>query len=41
MRGGVQADVLMYDTDIEDLEILNKIIMSNIESTKKTGMPLI
>ena len=41
MRGGVSSDVLFYDTDIEDLEIINKIILENIEATKKSGMPLV
>ena len=41
MRGGVDGHNLLYDTDLEDIEILNKIIEENIETTKKTGMPLI
>jgi len=41
MRGGVSSDALLYDTDLEDLEILSKVIGENIETTKKTGMPLI
>jgi hypothetical protein len=41
MRGGVDAHKLMYETDIEDLSILNKIIDENIETSKKAQMPLI
>lgn len=41
MRGGVDAHKLLTDTDIEDLEVLNKIIQENIETAKKTQMPLI
>jgi hypothetical protein len=41
MRGGVDAHNLLYDTDLEDIEVLNKVIEENIETTKKTGMPLI
>ena len=41
MRGGVDAHTLLVDTDLEDLEILSKIVSENIESTKKSGMPLI
>jgi hypothetical protein len=41
MRGGMDAHKLLSDTDIEDLEILNKIVEENIETSKKTQMPLI
>lgn len=41
MRGGVTSDVLLYDTDLEDLEIIGKIVEENIEASKKTGMNLI
>jgi hypothetical protein len=41
MRGGVDAHTLMTNTDLEDIEVLNKIIEENIESAKKTQMPLI
>lgn len=41
MRGGVSADVLMYDTDLDDLEIIGKIVEENIEASKKTGLNLI
>lgn len=41
MRGGVDSHVLMYESDIEDLEILSKVIKDNIETTKKTGLPLL
>jgi len=41
MRGGVSSDVLLYETDVEDLQIMNKIILGNIEATKKSGLSLI
>ena len=41
MRGGVDAHTLMYHTDIEDIEILQKVIDENLEATKKSGLPLL
>jgi len=41
MRGGVNYHDLLYDTDIEDQEIMRKIIKDNIENTKNAKMPLI
>jgi hypothetical protein len=41
MRGGVTSEALFYDTDLDDLEVLSKVIQENIETTKKTGMPLV
>jgi hypothetical protein len=41
MRGGVSSDVLMYGTDLEDLQIISKIVEENIEASKKTGMNLV
>lgn len=41
MRGGVDSNVLMYHTDIDDIQVLNTVIEENIESTKKSGMPLL
>jgi len=41
MRGGVDSYILMHETDIEDMEILAGIVKDNIESTKKTGLPLL
>jgi len=41
MRGGVDSWVLLHDTDLEDFEIMNKIVLSNIENAKTTGMPVI
>ncbi len=41
MRGGVSVHDLLYDTDIEDQEIMNNIIKDNIENTKNAKMPLI
>ena len=40
MRGGVQATDL-FNSDIEDIEILHKIIEENIETAKKTGQLII
>lgn len=41
MRGGVDSETLFYNADLEDLNILTKIVSENIESTKTTGMPLV
>lgn len=41
MRGGVSFDTLMYDTDLEDVDIMQRIIKDNIENTKNAKMPLI
>tara|TARA_B100000900_G_scaffold410071_1_gene427148 strand:+ start:3944 stop:4123 length:180 start_codon:yes stop_codon:yes gene_type:complete len=41
MRGGVTVSELLYDTDLEDQEIMNNIIKQNIENTKNAKMPLI
>ena len=41
MRGGVTADELFYKYSIEDRIMLDKIIKENIETTNKTGMPII
>jgi len=41
MRGGVQAHDLFWNYSYEDREVLSKIIKDNIETTNKTGMPLI
>ena len=41
MRGGVDAVKLLNDSDLEDLEILSKIVQENIETSKKTGTPMI
>jgi len=41
MRGGVSAHELLWRYSQDDREILNKIIMEHIETTNKTGMPLI
>lgn len=41
MRGGVSIERLMYDTDLEDIEILNNIIKDNIENTKNSRLPLL
>tara|TARA_Y200000002_G_scaffold358773_1_gene342510 strand:+ start:804 stop:929 length:126 start_codon:yes stop_codon:yes gene_type:complete len=41
MRGGVDSYKLLHDTDLEDFEIMNKIVMDNIKNSKDTGMPLV
>jgi len=41
MRGGADSYVLLHDTDLEDLDIIGKVVEENIETTKKSGMPLI
>jgi hypothetical protein len=41
MRGGVTIEQLLYDTDIEDQEVMSRIIKENIENTKTAKMPLI
>jgi hypothetical protein len=41
MRGGADEKVLLTETDLEDLEILSRIVKENIESTKNSKMPLI
>jgi hypothetical protein len=40
MRGGVTANDLMYLYSFEDRKIMYKIVKDNIETTNKTGMPL-
>lgn len=41
MRGGISVDTLLYDTDMEDQEIISKIVKDNIENTKNAKMPLL
>jgi|TARA_B110000196_G_C20756244_1_gene480007 hypothetical protein len=41
MRGGVDSHVLLHDTDLEDFEVMNKIVMENIKNAKDSGMPII
>lgn len=41
MRGGVSSNDLLYNTDVSDMEIISGIVEENIETIKKTGMPLI
>ena len=41
MRGGVDSHILLHDTDLEDFEVMNKIVMENIKNAKDTGMPII
>lgn len=40
MRGSITIEQV-YALDIEDREIISKIILENIENSKKTGMTLI
>jgi hypothetical protein len=41
MRGGVSAHDLTWCYSVDDREIISKIIKDNIETTNKTGIPLI
>lgn len=41
MRGGITIEQLLYDTDIEDQEVMSNIIKENIENTKNSKMPLL
>jgi len=41
MRGGVSSEDLFWIYSVEDREILNDIIKEHIETTNKTGLPLI
>jgi glycyl-tRNA synthetase alpha subunit len=41
MRGGVDAHDLFWEYSAEDRIIINDIIKENIESTNKTGLPLV
>jgi len=41
MRGGVQAEDLLWRYSYEDREILSRIVKENIETTNKTGIALI
>lgn len=41
MRGGLDVHNLMSDTDLEDISIINKVVEENIETVKKTNMPLL
>lgn len=41
MRGGISVDQILYDTDIEDHEIMQRIFKDNIEATKNAKMPLL
>lgn len=41
MRGGVQIDQLYYSMSQEDRAICHRIIADNIDTTKKSGLPLL
>ena len=41
MRGSFSYHDIMYKISSEDIEILNRIIKENIETTEKTRMPLL
>lgn len=41
MRGGVNSQDLFHIYGYEDRQILNQIIKENIETTKKTQMPIL
>lgn len=41
MRGGVNSQDLFHIYGYEDRQIMNQIIKENIETTKKTQMPIL
>jgi hypothetical protein len=41
MRGGVSVDQLLYDTDMEDQEVMMGIVKENIENTKNSKLALL
>jgi len=41
MRGSLTYQDIMYHISYEDVEILNKIIKDNIETTEKTKLALL
>lgn len=41
MRGGVSSHDLLWRLSFEDRQVMSNIIKDNIESTNKTGMPLL
>lgn len=41
MRGGVSIETYLYDMDLTDREIIQKIIKENVENTKNAKMPLL
>jgi hypothetical protein len=41
MRGGVSSEDLFHIYSYEDRMIINEIIKENIETTKKSGMPIL
>lgn len=41
MRGGVSSQDLFHVYSYEDRQIINEIVKDNIETTKKTQMPLL
>lgn len=41
MRGGITIEQLLYNTDLEDQEVMSNIIKDNIENTKNSRMPLL
>lgn len=41
MRGALSYEDLFYKISVDDREILQNIISDNIETTNKTGLPLI
>jgi|TARA_B110000305_G_scaffold189217_1_gene211166 hypothetical protein len=41
MRGGVSVEQILYDTDLEDHEIMSNVVKDNIENTKNSKMPLL
>jgi hypothetical protein len=38
MRGGVSAESL-FSVDVQDIDIIQKLIKQNLETTKESGLP--
>ena len=41
MRGGVSSEALFHIYSYEDRMLINEIVKENIETTKKSGMPIL
>ena len=41
MRGGVSSHDLFWNYSVDDRLVMSNIVLSNIEQTNKTGLPLI
>lgn len=41
MRGGLSIQEYLYNTDLEDIDIMQKISKEHIENTQRSKMPLL